>query len=1331
MTDEHESGTSKLDKILVELLQRVESGESVDPDTLLRQHPEYAEELRKFFAGDSQDASTLDADELLGSREGAATRVRYLGDYELLAEIARGETGVVYKARQVNLDRTVALKMILSGQLASVDDVRRFHYQVEAAANLHHPGVVPIYEIGEHDGQHFFSMAFVDGPSLAQVLAAEPLPSRESAQLVQHVAQAIAYAHSHGVIHRDLKSANILLARYEQRDASGGNRVIEISGTAEHPEFAGLYQPKVTAFGLTKRTGGATEMTSAGRTLITPSDMPREQASGQTKEIGETADIYSLGAILYAALIGQTSSPLDTLMPVVQNEPPRLRQLNPRTPRDLEAICLKCLQKEPHKRYKSAQELADDLGRWLDGNPITARRVNQVERGLKLVRRHPMVSSLTAALTIALLAGAIIFSVSEVRARRAAVAEREARTDVEEERQRGEASERLAAASVQKAKEQEIQAIAERNIARRLRYAIHMNQAQRQWEDGAIDSTAEMIDLYRPQDDKGESSEPLDLRGWEWNHLWQRTHPELRRFSTPDRRLADMAISPDGTRVAATAGSYRLAVWDAASGELLVHVPESERGLRQYRGVEIAFSPDGQHIATGGHDVHASARIWDAASGKMLVAIPETKGDPVPTSIDFSPDGQRLAISNADGAIRVWDLAARNVVLTVDAHGHEAYNVAFSPDGQRLLSRGLEREYSTKAGDNYLIKLWNAETGELERTIRHHEGGRIFETTLSPSGRLIASRGAGEDGNGSEAKIWSAQTGELLHTLSDAHGTILFTPDEQRLITRGSGHSLKTWDLQSGELISELPYRREPGFDKYLLDPWGWQFLYAVGNIDLYALQSEPVERTINVSERLRLKSVVFAPEVGLFSASLNGEVALDDPLSGVRLKRIQTDRPIGQIAYSHDGWLFATSPPMLNRDKMQESFEGPQGIHIWDVKSGNRVRTISAHRRIPHFPAVRHLVFFPNDSRLLSIGVDKHVYVFDAITGNQLNDFRIMDTPSMFIRASTLSSDGRRLAVASSGQISIYEIKSGKQLQSWKTGSRPQHLKFSPDGTILATSDALWEAGTGSELARLRGHTSPVWDIAFSPNGRRLATTGIDKTCRLWDVETGQQVLSMPLPFSGVGADFSSDGHWLAVGLAGDVDRPEVGTLKVFDGRASTPEVQVDREALALVRFLIDRPLSKADVLKFVKSAAVSDAVKKRAAELADRLQTETDPQRYADAARRIALKPQLNKFQYQFALAQAETAHQLSSDESSYLLELGMAQFRANQFSKALETLNETPPPRSPIALAFLAMANHQLGNREQAAQLLEDLRESATDDSQTALLIDEVETSIQRKL
>ena len=327
---------------------------------------------------------------------------KLFGDYELLEEIARGGMGVVYKARQAKLNRLVALKMIRSGELADEEQVKRFYAEAEAAAKLDHPGIVPVYEVGQANGQHFFSMALVAGTSLnEQVKTDGPLPPLRAARLLKTVAEAVAYAHGRGIIHRDIKPQNILLD--------------EVS------------QPRLTDFGLAKQVKGQSDLTNAGQIMGTPSYMPPEQAGGKLHEIGPAADVYSLGATLYFLLTGrppfQTASPAETIHQVLNTEPVALRKLNPAIPRDLETICLKCLRKETAKRYATAAELATDLGRWLESKPIVARPVGPAERAWLWCQRRPTLVSMSLLLAVLILAGSLLAWERQKATRAAAMVE--------------------------------------------------------------------------------------------------------------------------------------------------------------------------------------------------------------------------------------------------------------------------------------------------------------------------------------------------------------------------------------------------------------------------------------------------------------------------------------------------------------------------------------------------------------------------------------------------------------------------------------------------------------------------------------------------------------------------------------------------------------------------------------------------------------------------------------------------------------------------------------------------------------------------------------------
>ena len=319
------------------------------------------------------------------------TRLKYFGDYELLEEIARGGMGVVWKAQQTRLNRTVALKMIRAGALASGDDVRRFLREAEAAANLQHPNIVAIHEVGEHDGQHYFSMDYVEGRDLGTLVKDGPLSPRRTARYVKITAEAIHFAHQRGTLHRDLKPQNVLID-----DAD---------------------QPRITDFGLAKIMKDDSQLTQSGVVMGSPSYMPPEQAAGQHGDIGPTSDVYSLGAMLYELLTGlppfRGATAMATLREVMEAEPAAPRRLKADIPPDLETICLKCLEKSPSARYPTARALAEELDRFLNGEPIQARPASPVRKAVSWARRHPGALAAVAALAIVTLAFGVFYLFEE------------------------------------------------------------------------------------------------------------------------------------------------------------------------------------------------------------------------------------------------------------------------------------------------------------------------------------------------------------------------------------------------------------------------------------------------------------------------------------------------------------------------------------------------------------------------------------------------------------------------------------------------------------------------------------------------------------------------------------------------------------------------------------------------------------------------------------------------------------------------------------------------------------------------------------------------------
>ena len=463
--------------------------------------------------------------------------------YEILGTLGRGGMGVVYKARQVSLNRLTALKMILSGAHAGAEEIHRFRTEAEAIATLQHPNIVQIYEVGDLNGLPFFSLEYVDGGSLQAKMDGSPMSPRAAAALVAKLARAIHYAHQRGIVHRDIKPANILLTA---------------DGT-----------PKITDFGLAKRLE-VEGHTATGSILGTPSYMAPEQASGKSHEIGAPTDVYALGAMLYEMLSGRPPFRGETLIHTLQlvqtAEPLPPSRLQPRVPPDLETICLKCLQKEPQKRFSAAGNLADDLERFLAGQPIKARRTPLWERAWKWARRRPGVAALLAILAIVLVGGFFGMFGLWLNAESETLRADAALTVAQEKTLQA-----LAATEEEAKAKQEAQGNYERAV--RVLYATHMGLAQKAVADGFYSRALELLHDLEFRKDGGK-----DLRGFEWYYLERICKTDRLRLIGHTNLVTEVAFSRDATRLATASMDLKVIIWDVATGQAAANVAGAAAG---------------------------------------------------------------------------------------------------------------------------------------------------------------------------------------------------------------------------------------------------------------------------------------------------------------------------------------------------------------------------------------------------------------------------------------------------------------------------------------------------------------------------------------------------------------------------------------------------------------------------------------------------------------------------------------------------------------------------------------------------------------------------------
>jgi|GEM_PF-720672 len=702
---------ARLEQVLAEYLRAAEAGTPRDRQQIIDQHPDLADELRSFFAnraaldriaGSAFDA-TMDASANPQSAipNPPSARVRYFGDYELLEELGRGGMGVVYKARQTTLNRLVALKLILAGELASADDVQRFRQEAEAAANLDHPNIAPIYETGEHNGQQYFSMKLIEGDSRLSLRETTffrgAKGDNRAIELLAAVSRAVHHAHQRGVLHRDLKPGNILLDKV---------------GTAY-----------VTDFGLAKRVEGDSDVTRTGAIVGTPSYMAPEQARAE-KVLTTAVDVYSLGAMLYELLTGRPpfreDSPVKTLLKSLSSEPPRPKSINPAADRDLETIALKCLEKDAAKRYDSAAALADDLDRWLAGKPIAARPVSSWERGRKWARRNPLVATLAASLVLLLVAGVA----GVVWQWRQAVEQR--------------------ALAVARAAENQ-QRIVHQYVAN------GANALDRDRPLEAMTWFAEALQLEGPD---AALQEPHRRRlGALGGQI-----PRLAQVFAHDQH-AQAAFSPDGRHIATWSGK-KVWLWDAESGR-----PRCEPLDQPDSVWNVTFSSDSQRIVVACNPMNLSdPRNYSGTIGVFETAGGRAVGAPRPVPllnawhVQFTPDGQRVLFS-ADKRIELRDAATWQEAWPAIEHRLRVRWLAMSPHGRRLLANFGEIEAENE------VQLFDATTGRPTPTaaaVADHEFG--MDSPFSPDDRYFATFACdptGGRGDGpTQIQLWDTDTGK-------------------------------------------------------------------------------------------------------------------------------------------------------------------------------------------------------------------------------------------------------------------------------------------------------------------------------------------------------------------------------------------------------------------------------------------------------------------------------------------------------------------------------------------------------------------------------------------
>jgi WD40 repeat protein len=1060
MSDAHAQPSGRedaLNRVLADCLDALGRGDPPDLPAWQARYPAFASELADLFAAREEvsealraEHSTADSDltpisqrRTETSPEGgpgtacrsAAAPLGTLGDYELLEELGQGGMGRVYRARQRRLGRVVALKVISADGAPAEADRLRFRTEAEAVARLDHPNIVPVYEVGEHDGQPYLAARYVEGGPLSRHLVRFRDDPRAAAGLVATLARAVHHAHQRGVLHRDLKPANVLL---------------------EWPTGqAGPPVPHVADFGLARLLDQDSALTRTGDLVGTPSYMAPEQAGGGGAAITTATDVHGLGAILYTLLTGcppfAGPTVLHTLAQVKEREPEPPRRLNPKVPRDLETVCLTCLAKDPRRRYASALALAEDLEGWLAHRPIVARPATARERLAKWVRRRPAAAALACVSAAAVLA-ALAGSLWHGHVLGTALA------DSDRLRQEG---------------------LARENHLRDFLYVADMRRAKEAWDNGDLTQVAEMLDRHRPGDGKS------DRRGFEWYWLKWCLGARAGALKAHEGGLLCAAVSPDDRILVTADRKGAVKVWDLASlrqvASLAGHTDEVQRavfscdgrtlatcskdrkillwdvatwkqagclsGIHEMTVTSVAFSPHGALLASCGRDRRVV--LWELPRGRVVRSW--VAHQDVIHAVAFAPDGRTLGSVGNDNCARLWDLASGTERARLPA-GHDLLTLAFSPDGRTLAVSGY--------GEN--VKLWDL--GDLASPpIELPSPAATWSLAFAPSGaRLAAACEAGL------VNVWDLGPGRRearlrkpLHRRGGRGRAVVFARgDELLLAAFEEDGTVEVWNqerLAGWETLPGLP----PYLVSVALSPDGRRAASSHGNkrVCILDLLNGRIERSFDAPALP--KRVAFSPSGEALAAACSETGArVWDVASGREVLTLQGPGDVAwAVGFSPGGNLVATG----NDNKC---------ARLWAWPSGELRATCGGHAGGCEGLA------FSADGRTLAVGSsDPTVSLWDTSTGERRG---LLRGRGIWVCTAAFMPDGRTLATGGfDGIIHLWDVASC-ELRATLPGHRKPvlGLAFSPDGRTLASQGnddvvKLWHPGTGQELLPTAGVSS------------------------------------------------------------------------------------------------------------------------------------------------------------------------------------------------------------------------------------------------------------------
>jgi serine/threonine protein kinase/WD40 repeat protein len=1023
---------------------------------------------------------------------------------ELVDVLGSGGMGVVFKARQVTLGREVAVKCLRDDHRSDPRLRERFLQEARAVARLRHPHLVQLYEFGEVPGaggitsRPYLVLEYVHGGSLAELTHGSPQPPREAARLVETLADAIHYAHQQGVIHRDLKPANVLM---QQTSGNGEEQAEGARGPHLSPPrlLTADLCAKVTDFGLAKFVAGS-DLTRDGEMLGTPSYMAPEQTAGNTESVTTAVDVYGLGAVLYEALSGRppfaAAAVEVTLAQVRQDTPVPPRRLQPTVPRDLETICLKCLEKDPRRRYASAAALAEDLCRFLAGEPILARPLSVAGRLVRWVRRHPTRAALLTVSVIAALASAgaavgVVYNnwLQDVNGRLEAAngGLSAALGDVKAARD-GEAAE----------KQRALEALGKKE---RLAALLRVARA------GIEVRANRMADARRLL-----TEVPVANRGWEWRYLWDQSDDHAVELRGHDRPASQIAFDPVHSRAATAGMDSTVRLWDTTSARELARLSTEDNAP-----LAVAFSPDGARLAAAGHD--GRVRVWATPPGeepKLLHTLPGHQGKI--WSVAFSPDGKLLASAGNDQTVRIWDAASgaagrvlrgsqalarrvtiharRNAVLAVfDGEGMapqlwewdpatgngQVRAEGKKPDGwlPALAVRPDSGEIAVFLGDG-TIKIWTAEW----RLAREVSLDRDAVDDLAWSSKSVHLAVARRDGSVHvfDTFLWGPVSilprhgGEVL--------SVAFDPASRRVASCGYDGRVILADAVPGRPPDSVTRRDGlfcPTFraDGLQLAAGGYDGTIWLFDPATCKESAPPLPAPPGLKRGQRVRSLAFSPVGAVLAAAWKDDPVVriwNGPNNGPELRH---DDPVSALAFRHDGGQLATA----SRDE----------VRLWDPATGRHLDRLKAP---PGIPVVCAMAYHPNGRHLIGCGgqmVDRAdtTWVWDLVAGGSPRGYRKTPEEHQFLSFGVLP-DGMVPGPTRDFGLSLFDPTGSRQTKLIYPAGTGQVWAVHPDGRLMAITRrtggiALWDSREDAEVYSIPLAGRTVAHLAFDPPGRRL----------------------------------------------------------------------------------------------------------------------------------------------------------------------------------------------------------------------------------------------------